>query len=59
MFKYALNNNYLEVGLWVLDGNNHAICFYKKKGFINNGDTISCMIGEKLTTEKRYIKKMI
>jgi len=59
VFEYALNNNYLEVGLWVLDGNHHAIRFYEKNGFIANGDSISCMIGKKLTIEKRYIKKMI
>lgn len=59
VLEYALNNNYLEVGLWVLDGNNQAIRFYEKNGFLNNGDTISCKIGESLTTEKRYIKKLI
>ena len=59
VIKYAPHNNWMEVGLGRLDGRDHAICFYKNKGFINNGDTISCMIGEKLTTEKRYIKKMI
>lgn len=59
VLKYALNNNYSKVGLWVLDGNNQAIRFYKKNGFRNNGDTISCMIGKKRTTEKRYIKKLV
>lgn len=59
VLEYALNNNYLEVGLWVLDGNNQAIGFYEKSGFFNNGDTISCMIGKNPTIEKRYIKKII
>jgi hypothetical protein len=57
--EYAVNNKYKEVGLWVLDGNSQAIRFYGKKGFFNNGDTISCMIGKNSTTEKRYIKKLV
>lgn len=59
VMEYALSNNYLEVGLWVLDGNSQAMSFYEKNGFIYNGDTISCIIGGKLITERRYIKKMI
>lgn len=59
VLKYAVNNSYLEVGLWVLDGNNQAIRFYEKKGFIGNGDTIQSMIGEKSITEKRYIKEFV
>lgn len=59
VLKYALNNNYSDVGLWVLEGNEQAIRFYKKNGFYNNGDSISCMIGEKLAIEKRYIRKVI
>lgn len=59
ILEYALNNNYLEIGLWVLDGNNQAIKFYEKNGFLSNGDTISCMIGKNPTTEKRYIKKLV
>ncbi|NLY46626.1 MAG: GNAT family N-acetyltransferase [Tissierella sp.] len=59
VLKYAEDNDYVEVGLWVLDGNNQAIRFYEKNGFLSNGDTISCTIGEKHTNEKRYIKKLI
>lgn len=59
VLKYAVNNSYLEVGLWVLDGNNQAIRFYEKKGFIGNGDTIQSMIGGKSITEKRYIKEFV
>ncbi|MFA5536584.1 MAG: GNAT family N-acetyltransferase [Bacillota bacterium] len=59
VLEYALNNNYLEVGLWVLDGNNRAIRFYEKNDFFNNDDTISCLIGGNPTIEKRYIKKLI
>lgn len=59
VIEYALNNNYLEVGFWVLDGNNQAIRFYEKNGFLNSGDTMTCMIGESPTTEKRYIKRLV
>ncbi|NLV75522.1 MAG: GNAT family N-acetyltransferase [Tissierellia bacterium] len=59
VLEYAVNNKYKEVGLWVLDDNSQAIRFYEKKGFFNNGDTISCMIGENSSTEKRYIKKLV
>lgn len=30
--EYALSNDYLEVGLWVLDGNSQAMSFYEKMG---------------------------
>lgn len=59
VLKYAINNNYLEVGLWVLDGNRQAIRFYEKKGFISNGDTFQSMIGGKSIIEKRYIKEFV
>lgn len=57
-FTYAANNKYLEIGLWVLDGNKSAIRFYEKRGFLNNGDIISCIIGGKSTNEKRYVKRL-
>ena len=56
VLKYALDNRYREVGLWVLDGNSKAIRFYERHGFINNEDTISCTIGGIATTEKRYVR---
>ncbi len=55
VLEYAVNNKYKEVGLWVLDDNSQAIRFYEKKGFFNNGDTISCMIGGKTPQLKNVI----
>lgn len=57
--EYALNNRYSEIGLWVLDGNNQAIRFYEKNGFLDSDDTESCIIGKIPVTEKRYTKQLI
>ena len=59
VFQYAMNNNYIEIGLWVLDGNYGAMNFYEKKGFSFNGDIMTSKIGGKLVSERRYIKKFI
>lgn len=59
VLEYAAENDYNEVGLWVLTGNNQAIKFYEKFGFINNGDTLSRTLGGTPAVEKRYIKKLV
>lgn len=58
ILKYARSHHYLEIGLWVLEGNNQAIKFYERFDFFLNQDNISCEIGAQTTTELRYIKKL-
>lgn len=50
------NNGYQKVTLWVLRENRRARRFYRKNGFIQNGDICHSEAGGKQLTELRYIK---
>lgn len=53
--KYANENGYLTIGLWVLDKNISATIFYEKMGFFFNNDTMKIKIGGSELTEYRYV----
>lgn len=53
--KLSKENKYKKICLWVLEGNDRAIKFYEREGFLNNGETTSFEIMNKKLVELRYI----
>lgn len=51
-------DGFLNIYLWVLEGNMRARKFYEKHGFYENGDVEQISIGGKSLKEIRYIKHL-
>jgi GNAT superfamily N-acetyltransferase len=56
--KYASENSFLRIALWVLDGNESAIKFYERQGFWANGGLLHVEIGGADMVEKRFVCKV-
>jgi len=52
-------DGYQDCYLWVLAENCNAQQFYKKNGFIDNGDKCECEIMGKQLTDLRYIRQTV
>lgn len=55
VLDYATKNQYIQIGLWVLEGNERAIAFYERLGFQADGATMPMTIGGKPVLERRYL----
>lgn len=53
--KALMDNGFLKIYLWVLEGNVSARAFYEKNGFYFNGDVNADNIGGRNVNEVRYI----
>ena len=52
--EYARAAGYQRIAMWVLEGNNRAIRFYEKEGFLFTGERKRLTIGGKENAEIRY-----
>ncbi|MCM1166700.1 MAG: GNAT family N-acetyltransferase [Lachnospiraceae bacterium] len=60
LFEYAVDRlrerGFDKIYLYVLDGNERAARFYRKHGFMPNGDTLECEVGGAAVTDTRFVK---
>lgn len=54
--EWLLKNGFVDVYLYVLEGNKRAESFYRSQGFAPNGDTIRCEVGDAVVTDYRFVK---
>lgn len=56
VISYAEQSMFSTVCAWVLQGNDRAISFYRRMGFVENGSTMDCVIDGREVVELRFIK---